>query len=348
MTAPVNPVGPKPVQPSPFQPLAGRVPLEQILRNKADELLKMGFFGKKFEVKLDVMPNPNIVLKQVQVNQALQAFVSQMIVNLEKPKKEKSIEELEEELKQLEEAMDEVDKCLEEISKLGPNSDKRFQSKEDHLRFLLERCEEYYDEFKEKGGDPQDLGLFTAVFYEKISKSEYNKATNQGALITFFKVPQDKPISPLLGDLMFNYILDLCLSYSKSMVFDAIAPLKPLKKAMEKRPAGIPNLYANMIAVQDEHRSVVCEKLAMMSVEFPFHTVMPVILGSQGLKGLAEWCWDLFFSQDVELSDQHRHTIEQLIKAFTSPFIQTLSETLSKQDVPAVHHGFLKEHGILK
>ncbi len=342
----INPIGPKPISTPPLQQQA-KVSLEQAIRDQMDNLLRIGYFGKKSGVKMVKLPAPPVVPKQAHANAVLQTYVTQMIKNLSKTKKSKSTDEIQEELEHLEKAMDDVDKCLEEISKLPQNQKSGFQSKEDHIRFLLSAVEDYYQEFKESGGDPQDLGLFTAVFYEKISKDAYNKSGKTGALMTFFAVEEGKPVSLFLSDLMFNYFLDLCLQYSKKTTFDMIAPLKSLKKTFEKRPEGIPNIFENMIAVQEEHRRLVCEKLALMSVEFPFSTVMPVILGSKGLRALTQWCWDLYFKYDFALSETDKQTVTQLLKAFSTP-LKALFESMCKARLlPVAHHHLFDEWGIV-
>ncbi len=321
---PINPNPPRPTsQPAQYTPPPTRknTPQEQTL-----EFLRQGVMALKPK-PLPNPPQPGLLQAHINANQSLHIAIGNWLKTL-KNIKEKTEVELRQESESFEKAMDGMEKLLGDVlvipQKSKNNARETLMNREQHLHLLLANTEDYYEKLAENSANADTLGLFATIFYERASKPQYNQA-DKYVLATFFKQPSNKPISPFLAELMFNYLLDLTLRFPKEINTDFLRPMKALNDYFMTQPKGIPGLYSHLSIVQSPHCERLCHIWGEMVKKFPFNVALPVVFGEEGCRALAEWCSTYFLNNEEAVTKDI-----ELVELFNDKFGARFKDALSK------------------
>jgi len=312
-----------PNKPSFMPPVIQQAP-NKVVEDQLQNLMRMGFFGGK-KMKLPKLPQAPVIPKQVQANRAIEAMIPTLIKKTEKTKEAQDTDNNQ----KLEEAMDKMEETLQEILKLTPKNkdngskNQNEMTKNEHLALYYEIAENYYEDLQLQGASKETLALYATIFYERISKPEYNSG-QEYALAHCFKSIGDKAPSLFRGELMFNYMIDLTLKYPLQLKSDFLAPLKALTDLLTSKPRGIPGFYPHLMTIEIEHWETLLKVWTEMALKYPFSQAFPIVFGEEGCNALAEWVWELFMQHHDPKPDDML-MIEKLGKGFGQKFQNALT-----------------------
>jgi|GEM_PF-4245927 len=271
----------------------------QIVKEQIDQLINLGFFGKKNAPKMmSKMPHHPVVPKQAQMNLLLHAYVANVVKAIKTDKTKKADKTHKEELDEVFKGMEE---CLDEISKIPlPVKNNQFHPS-DHLDIFLTNAEEQFEELKKHNASDELLQEYLFRMYDLLSSPKYN----QGEFLVLehlFKIQKGVRASYFKAELMFNYVVELVYIYTKDTEMDILRPFKAIKDSLVPFSDGLPDIELKLNTLDDQYKEQLLSKIVYWCEEFPFSSVLPVFFGNKGKAILKQWATQFWLKDETQHS----------------------------------------------